>query len=205
MTQPERPILDYRTPKDEVQRTATRPVLLWTVGVIAGFVLLTMFMLPQLGPHPERANRIKCLSNLRQIGHSIALYRQDYQVWPQTLAQILIGGDLNPEMFTCPSSSAERAPGTTPQEAARSLTNPKHCSYIYFPPPADAGDMDAETVLAMERMENHESQGMNILFGDGHTEWFDAKSAQFILSELKAGHNPPRRPATQPATALGGQ
>jgi hypothetical protein len=42
---------------------------------------------------------------------------------------------------------------------------------------------------------------MNILFGDGHVEWFDAKAAQIILNELKPGHNPPRTPATQPAGA----
>ena len=103
-------------------------------------------------------------------------------------------------MFACPSSDAEKAPGLTIQEAALTLTNPKHCSYIYFPPPADVGDVPAERVLAVERMENHKGKGMNILFGDGLVEWFDAKAAQIILDELKAGHNPPRTPATQPTS-----
>jgi hypothetical protein len=46
-----------------------------------------------------------------------------------------------------------------------------------------------------ERMENHKGQGMNVLFNGDHVEWFDAQNAQFILDELKAGHNPPRWPA----------
>lgn len=199
MTQPERPILDYRTPKDHVPGGCSARAVFWAAfGTTAGLVLLALIILPQLGGTKERTKRLLCASNLRQIGQGIWVYRNDHRVWPQTFAEILIGGDMNPETFTCRSSDARKVPDLTPQEAARSLTNPKHCSYIYFPPPADAGDVDAEAVLAMERMENHESQGMSILFGDGHVEWCSATWAQFILSELKAGHNPPRTPTTRP-------
>lgn len=144
-----------------------------------------------------------CASNLRQIGQGIAVFRNDNRVWPQTLAEILMGGEVNAEVFACPSSDAEKAPGLTIQEAALTLIHPKHCSYIYFPPPADAGDLAIERVLAVERVENHRGGGMNILFGDGHVNWFDSQRAQFILSELNAGHNPPRTPATLPAGAVG--
>ena len=201
MTQPERPILDHDRPRDTGQpRGCSGRALVWILGIGAGIVLLCCtVLLLQMSKGVERSSRIKCGAHLRIIEQGISLYRHDHGVWPQTLAEILIAGDLNPEVFTCQSSGANKAPVQTLEEAARSLTNPKHCSYLYFPPPADAGDVDVKTVLAAERMANHQNKGMNILFADGHTEWFDVKAAEFIISELKAGHNPPRWPATQPA------
>lgn len=200
MPQSAPPIFDYRTPDRPSPSAWTPRAIVWTViGCTAGLLLLISILIPSLGTAKEPAKRVMCASNLRQIGQGMALYHHDHRVWPQTLAQIMVGAGINAECFTCPSSGTEKALVATTQEAVQALASPKHCSYVYFPAPADAKSFPAETVLIVERLENHSHQGMNVLFGDGHAEWFDLKTSQFILNELNAGHNPPRWPTTRPA------
>jgi prepilin-type processing-associated H-X9-DG protein len=200
MTQQERPILEHDVQRDVGRlRGCSGRIVVLILGIVAGTALaLGVVLLFQMSRGVERSMRVKCAANLRIIGQAITVYRNDHGVWPQSLAEIAMGDNLNPEVFICLSSGAEKAPGATPQETARSLINPKHCSYIYFPPPPDAGDVNPDRILAVERMANHNGKGMNILFADGHAEWLDAQEAQAVLDALKAGHNPPLRPTTRP-------
>lgn len=168
----------------------------YTIGIVL-VVLLLNYFLPPLGRATESALRVKCASNLRQIWQGMMLYHRDHRAWPQSPADLFLNADVNSEVFICRSSDAEVARGPMLQ-VAQALSDPKHCSYIYLPPPDDAADLPAERVIAVERMENHNGKGMNILYADGHVQWHDAQAAQQIVRELKAGHNPPHRPATQP-------
>ena len=58
--------------------------LLVVIGIIA---VLVGLLLPALGKAREQANLVKCSSNLRQIGQSIAIYEANY------------GGALPPSNF----------------------------------------------------------------------------------------------------------
>ncbi len=68
--------------------------LLVVIGIIA---LLISILLPALNSARERAQRIKCGSNLRQIGVSLNLYNTDNRTYPRTA---YYNGGTQTEVYT---------------------------------------------------------------------------------------------------------
>jgi hypothetical protein len=167
-------------------------------AVLAGVVLAATVGVDVVTPdhsHPrEPANRVKCASNLRQIGQGILLYSNDNGVYPPTLGLLISTADINSEVMNCPSSDETRAPGTQPTDMAKALdANPAmHSSYVYVGASLNIKS-PAGCVLAYERRHtHHKERGMNVLYNDGSVNWVDEKEAKHIEAELAAGQNPPR-------------
>jgi hypothetical protein len=176
-----------------------------TVGLWLGAVQLSLFLaalmvLPSTGRPREPAQRLKCASNLRQIGQGIQIYAHEHGgAFPSALDDLLISGDLTSEIFICPSSDHERATGATTQAViANFRATPLHCSYVYVGGDLTGTTATAAHVVAYEQTTNHERQGMNVLYGDGTVNWLDARDAQHLVSELNAGNNPPRQRPQSP-------
>src|SRR5258706_2040601 len=214
--------------------------LLVVIGIIA---LLISILLPALNAAKERANRVKCSSNLRQIGQGLLLYANDNKgIYPRTPANTMgtytcctaggastatdpfgTGGpavndvtaamfllvrnaDINPEVFVCPSSNAEKDTlNNKPANQRCNFFGPNNLSYSYTNPyPGDTsiglgyklnGNVPADFAIAGDRNDgdgatatgvnsasaaseqkklnskNHETDGENVLFNDGHCEW----------------------------------
>jgi prepilin-type processing-associated H-X9-DG protein len=153
---------------------------------VGGFSLLMSgcmisILLPSLNRARETANRVKCASNMRQIGQALLLYGNENRgQYPPTLDLLLKTQDIDSTVFVCPSSNDTAAPGATAAQQAGSLNSGGHLSYIYlgrgmtYNSPADAP-------VLYEPLTNHSNDGTNVLFGDGHVSWLTRQQAAATL------------------------
>ena len=171
-------------------------------GIVLGGVSVLVtpcfisILLPSLNRARETANRVKCASNLKQIGLALAQYASDHGGrLPDTLGEILLHEDVTSEVLICPTSDDEKAQGATAQEQFERLRHGRHCSYVYhgreltLPLPDDVP-------IACDSLINHDGDGMNLLFADGHVEFLFAASAESAMRRLSTTRPVPRPPAT---------
>ena len=72
-------------------RAFTLVELLVIIGIIA---LLISILLPSLNRARETANRVKCASNLRQIGQALLMYSNDNKgAYPRTQLSTAVGSN----------------------------------------------------------------------------------------------------------------
>jgi hypothetical protein len=179
---------------DDRARRTSRTAFRWGLGQLLVVLALSVF-LPSTGRPREPAQRIKCASNLRQIGQALQIYSAEYGgMYPPSFDELLTTQDILPEAFVCPSSDDERAQGATTRAMLQDFHAPGRCSYVYafdgqtIPAPT----VTAQHVLVFEDLVNHNHKGMNVLYGDGTVTWLNQDAAAHVTAELQAGHNPPR-------------
>ena len=185
--------LDYASPSSN-PRHRMRPVT-WAIAAV--IVTLLLFLLSNIvtsdrGHDYAAANRVKCGSNLRLIGQALMLYANKNQGrYPDKLGD-LMDQDIYTAVFICPESNDEAAaPGPTTQASSANVHAGGHLSYIYLGKGL-TGTQPGTMVIAYEPLTNHANTGMNVLFGDGHVEFFHVPAATTLIAELNAGQNPPK-------------
>ena len=172
-----------RDPASTGKGLAIAGISLGAVGVLISLCMLSI-LLPSLNRARETANRIRCASNMRQIGMAILLYENDYRAKPTDLAVLLQTQDLEPSAVVCPTHGITHAP------SAMAFIPNQHTSYVYvgkdlprLAPP--------DSIILYEPISHHGQDGANFLYGDGHVEFHDRASADPMIQALESGRNPP--------------
>src|SRR5690606_25149649 len=129
--------LDYNNPRHVAPRQrglSWRAIGGWCAAGLLLLVLAVSLLLPAPGRAREAANRLKCASNLRQIGLCARMYANDHAgILPPDLIALYrhLDGANPPHIFTCPSSDVAMAPGGTPAQVATSMLSGNHLSYAW--------------------------------------------------------------------------
>ena len=206
--------LEYRPAKKAVKSKWRLPVQL---GVVVGVIaVLLSILLPALCRSGEGANRVRCASNMKQIGLAAIMYANDHGgLFPADLETLLTTEDILPATMTCPTTADTPASGPTTQAVLEDFRKPGHVSYVYvgkgltLKSPADAvvlyeplsNHTNNGMTVWSERLADRSGDGMNVLFADGHVEWLGNEDGRSILAQADAGVRPIRFPAVgNPAT-----
>ncbi len=154
----------------------------------AGFCLVFAAAVLSSGHPQSRAPAlvVQCASNMRQIGLAMMMYANEHGgAFPESLHEILEKEDITAEVFVCPSSNDTRAVGPTTRAVLDEFDSPGHCSYIYLGKGLN-DQCDPGTPVLYEPPSIHHG-GMNVLFADGHVEFFSGTDAPTILNAIALG------------------
>lgn len=138
---------------------------------VVGIVLVPLILLPMSSWARENCMRAVCGANMRGIGSALMIYGSDLgNEYPPDLQVLISAGSFDGKWFCCPSSDA--------------IPGDPHTYYDYIP--GQTVNDDPRNVLLYEKPENHEGEGGNVLFDDGHVEFIKPYSAVLeLVAETK--------------------
>jgi prepilin-type processing-associated H-X9-DG protein len=148
--------------------------------------LMASILLPSLNKARETANRVKCQSNLSQIGMAMLLYSNENKgKAPPDLGTLLLTQDLTVDVFTCPSGHGmpHGVRNMKPEDQAKWVNEGGH--YEYLKPKVVLTKLAADDVIVYEKVDAHDGDGMNILYADGHAEFHMMRAAQEEIERTK--------------------
>ncbi|MBK8266854.1 MAG: hypothetical protein IPK83_00505 [Planctomycetes bacterium] len=134
-------------------------------------------LLPSLSRARELSKRTVCAANMRGIGQAMYIHAMDHdEKFPKKLGELIEENNVTSRQFVCPSSVA--VPHEEPTE--KQLTE----CYVYIP--GSTTSSDPRNVILYERFDNHQREGVNVLFQDGHVSFTkDIEHVKQLIEETK--------------------
>ena len=140
--------------------------------VILVFVTGTIHLYTIPVTHSHAANR--CVSNLSQIAKACAMYSIDHdEAFPSSFLSLSSYVNQSTKLFMC--HSLQKKPGTIE-------TVDEWASYILVTNLSASSDSDL--VLAYCKPENHQGDGVNVLFVDFSVNWIDSKDFHTLNCDI---------------------
>ena len=158
--------------------TRRRRILWWSVAALV-VVMAVVIAVPVIRYTSKMSRRLECGRHLRDLAGAMTSYCSEFQstetMSPQEILQAMVAaGKLTPEDLVCPASGVP---------------------YIWVPLPPDAA-WHGRIIVAYEPVSNHEGEGANALFADGHVDFERAHGLEKLLAEserlVKAKSQPPQ-------------
>lgn len=157
-------------------------------SIIGMTALQTSILLPSLNRARETANRVKSASNLRQIGLANMLYaNENGGKFADDLGTLARTQDINPDAFVSPRTGKQlrMGPGMSPEQIADLVES--HTDYVWLGKGLTTATATADRVIAYENYERV-SDGVNLLYGDGHVEFQLMNDAFEQIERARAGN-----------------
>jgi hypothetical protein len=151
--------------------------------LMAQQALAVSIMLPALNANRERANRVKCANNLRQLGLAVIMYDNDHGKYPQTLGEVNEYVRSWP-VFLCGDVNHQPPPAdlvADPKKLIAWING--NTDYVYVGQQMNRGQGDQ--ILIYEKPGIH-GPGQNVVFNDGHVEWMNQQNLMRDLAKQQA-------------------